>query len=964
MNSPLWSQSLQLRPEITDAGGAIDDVQMSLFGALYGFQGAPLPYGHADYYGQITHPSQNLVALLAKIAVRLAAPPAKRAVAPAVFRLDQGMGGGKSHGMVGLWHLAAHPTEFAQTEIGARALQEAAQMAGGALPADLQTPRTVVLACDNMTAGVGNGQLDGPAISLHERFLWRLFRGNQELYQKFAPHYADKSQLAAALSAVESPVLILVDEIMDYIRQLSQKGNADLATRDMAFLKALFDTVNDVPSVAMVVVMISSENDTLALEPDGQRRRTEISDQLDRNGNTATVTSHTDFAEILRRRLFQNAPDAVQMSQIAAQFWQGMKQSWGTKIWSEGIYSNAEQWEKAVERCFPFHPALIDLAEREWSRVTGFQRVRSTISIFAATAYVLQQAAQAGQWTPALVGPGDLPLSSSTVREALLGSGLIVNAADQTNFRQVAATDVVSDNDESGHARELDIVRDADWQSLNPRAAQRMATALFGYSIMGPRSQGRQGATKNEIKSAAFVPSVQFALADADGVLGDLENPDNGLAALEHIPESGGKPARLFLSTRQTVRMLFRANRNSISNEERDDTFAELAEKLLTRAPFAEAKFLAVSSNETGDTAAEILRRSHLDELKTRLVALDPRKFSFLNGIDNDTRQALKSALGVGENPFPVEWASSLVFAVVNTQRRNRAYQLILDYIGWKRVCARDDVQKDFSQNNEARKEFDLIEKRTREAIKAAFQHIVYLGDKANVRVALDHRFEGDSQSALSGADVWKALVDKEKAFAVGTFDFKALRANLQETDFNLPLEDLRKSFWKSPRMPLLGGGQQELQNAIFAAIKDDKLRLVNFKGEEVLCNAPGDINLNSSNTRLALPEPEPSPFEEDGVADDAATPPPTTSEKPAPPSGETATPSSSRVPLSFTVNVAINDGNRDNTYKLFSLLLSALDERASSVQATIKLNVPSEDAEHITEAVKVLGGKASQSIF
>src|SRR5687768_17779820 len=50
-------------------------------------------------------------------------------------------------------------------------------------------------------------------------------------------------------------VLILVDEILDYVRQLSLGQHADLAIQDIAFLRALMDTVNDVPHVAMVVVI-------------------------------------------------------------------------------------------------------------------------------------------------------------------------------------------------------------------------------------------------------------------------------------------------------------------------------------------------------------------------------------------------------------------------------------------------------------------------------------------------------------------------------------------------------------------------------------------------------------------------------------------------------------------------------------------------------------------------------------
>ncbi|MES1206007.1 MAG: DUF499 domain-containing protein, partial [Pseudomonadota bacterium] len=144
---------------------------------------------------------------------------------------------------------------------------------------------------------------DGPGYSLHERFLWRLFSGDYTLFKRYKDHNADKAKIAEALVAVHRPVLILVDEILDYVRQLSASEHKDLAVRDMAFLRALLDTVNDVPNVAMVVVMISSERDPMHLDSEAQSRRAELEALLVRNGKPATVTSHTDFAAILRRRL-------------------------------------------------------------------------------------------------------------------------------------------------------------------------------------------------------------------------------------------------------------------------------------------------------------------------------------------------------------------------------------------------------------------------------------------------------------------------------------------------------------------------------------------------------------------------------------------------------------------------------------------------------------------------------------
>ena len=951
-----WWETIQLRDEIVSASGSIDDVQMSLFQALHGSAGHFPLYADATYYGLITHPSQNLVSLLAGIAIRLAAPSSKSASAPAVLRLDQGMGGGKSHGLVGLWHLAAHPQGFGKTEIGLESLKQAQAMIGAPLPQDLNQPRVVVLACDNMTAGVGNPVLDGPAISLHERFLWRLFDGDQALYNQFRPYYADKSKLAEAIRAVERPVLILVDEVMDYIRQLSDSKHSDLATRDMAFLKALTDVINDVPRTAMIVVMISSEKDTMALNSEDLARRTELADQLDRNGKPATVTSNTDFAAILRRRLFRRAPDETLARETAQEFWNLMGGPWQKNVFTSGVVANASEFEAEVGRCYPFHPLLLHLAEQEWSNIAGFQRVRSTIRIFAATAYALAQRAARGEWTPFLIGTGDLPLSDQSVREAVLGSGLIANEKDQTNFRQVAATDVASDDDKRGHARALDLSREAEFSSVNPRAGERMATALFLLSIIGPRNQGAQGATKGELEAAAFVPSKLFGYSDADSVLAELENAETGLVTLE---TSGTNPQnrRFRLSTRQTLRMLFRAQRAAVSNDDRDNELAALAESLIKPSPFSHAEFLPVTPDEARDkTALDILAAASLDEpRKTRLVVLDPRKFSLLNGLDQETRDGIRAIYGIGENKLPLMWASSLVFAVVNTQRRTTARQIVADYVAWKRLTLLDSVRSDPAAQAEAEKEAGEVKKRAQSAIKSAFQHIVYMTESGGQRQERAIRLEDDAQTALAGEHVWAKLVEYEKALQPGDFTAKALLANMNAGDYGRPLDELRDSFWNSPRMPLLAEGEVALREAIYNAVTDGKLRLVSASGEELACHSKNDISLSISSQRLAHPE-EQSPF-----ANETPVAPPVMTAAGSSAPQPVAFTKGTEVTLNFMLNLLLNDQNRDDAFKLFTSMASAMDERANSVQATVRITVPEEDAAFLTQHIEALGGRATK---
>lgn len=956
-----WWDTIRLRGEITDASGAFDDVQMSLFNAVYGAAGEKPRYAKASYYGEITFPSDNLVDLMAKVAVRLGADRDQYTRAPALHRLDQGMGGGKSHGLVGLWHLAAHPQELAETDIGKAALGAASRIADGELPANLREPQVVVLACDNMTAGQGDVAFDGPAISLHERFLWRLFGGDHTLFKRYQPYYADKNKLAEALTAVGRPVLILVDEILDYVRQLSDSANHDLGVRDMAFLKAIFDTVNDIPNIAMVVVMIDSEKDPMALDALAQANRNEIEANLRKNGTPATVTSNTDFAAILRRRLFENQAPVEVISATTAIFDATISDPWRQKVFTALQRTSRADFAAEVTRCYPFHPTLIALAEQEWAPIAGFQKVRSTIKIFAATAYALARRGKDGHWAPALIGVGDLPLSSAEVRESIIGSGLIADARTQANYRGIASADIIGDDETTGAARLLDLARDdtaLQFAPVNPRAAERMATALFLYSVVGTRAQGRRGATEAELKAAAFVPDGRFSVADAEGVLAELSDPDIGLAALERTPGTGGHPARLFLSTKQTLTMWFRSMRQSASDPDRDGELRRAAESLANTGPFKAKKFVPeeLDADETKrPSPLESIATAGIDDARTtRLVVLDPRMFSFGNGTDSDTRAAVTAALGAGHQKLPVSWASSAVFCVINTQARKVARQVAADYIAWSRVADLDAVKTDDELKGKAQEDLREAKKNLQKAVRRAYQHVIYLGqgEEGETRAVREFRFEAENQTALDGTTVWAKLIEEGKAVGLGAFRARALLINLRDDDYGRPLDELRDLFWSSPRLPLLPEGEQDLKEAIFEAVSKGELRLVDDNGEERAVTRASDIAVGSPSLRLARPQPV-SNSEVSGTHVQPSTGQVETAVTPSP--SQVGTSLEAEVQLAMTLTASLSDQDRrNNVWDILRRITAHVDDGdASHIQLVLKLILHADAANHIAEAAR-----------
>ena len=959
-----WWQVMKLRPEVVDGAGGVADVQMSLHDAVFGSAGRRSRYNDPLVYGAVTYPSGSLVDFMAQIAVRLGGSSATRA--RAVWRLDQAMGGGKSHALIGLWHLATRPLPLAETDLGSAVLEKTHEIAGpGAVADNLSRPHCVVMDCDNTSAVQ---EVDGPARTLGERFLWRLFDPAYMKYEAYKDHTANKAKLAEALKDVGRPVLILIDEVMDHIRAVSARDDNE-ALLDMAFLRALLDVVNDVSNCALVLVMIASDKDRIALNARAAGCREELEDLIVRNARTTAVTSGGDFADIIRRRLFENPPPSEVVKATSDSYSQAASGAWDRKVF-KGSGPVAPNFTEQVQRCYPFHPVLIALAEDEWSKHVGFQVVRSTIQVFAATAYQLSETARQGQWVPALIDSGDMPLGFRTFKDALLESGLVADHKTISNLREVASGDIVDpDHPGRGNAQSIDASRDEGWNDANPRAAERMATAIFMRSLY-PRPSGHTGATESEVYAASFVPVNSYGPGDSEAVLSRLCRDDKGLGALSQKPGKGRQPRRYRFETGKTLEMLTRAQRKTVTDRDRDAVVTKVAFELATSGPFNKVVRIdggpAPDGPLTAEACRQVIETAGIDDKNTtRMFVCDSRWFTILDGADSATIQALNAAMGLGPDRINVIWASSAVFAVANTRARSSARGIAAEYLARTRAAKLDVITTD-DQNREAAGEaVRECRSRLEDFVRNAYQHIAYLapvGDHHRELRTL--RLHNGPENALNGTHVWNALAGAGKAFNTDQFDAKALLYQLRSNDWGKPLSEIRDSFWGNPSKPLLPKGASELATAVFAAVTAGDMRLVGEDGIEYTVQTVSDVNLGSNNIRIQQPLPACSACGKT-ACECSDTPAPTPRSDPVSPHvphrEEPSSPSAPAQPVvQFTVTQNTTLTDADQREAIRQLLISIADtldsEEASQINLSAQITIPPEVAELLTERADQAG--------
>lgn len=966
--TPHWADVLRLRDEVRATDGSVGELQMSLAKAVY--QTVPVPYAMCEYYTDITQPTPLLVGFLGRVARRLGIPGLD---SQSCFHLDQGMGGGKSHALVGIWHMIQNPNAFFGTDLGDAVLTAAGT---GGHPVDLSRVIPVVLTCDSFSPGKKDPRF-GPATDLFGRFLWLLLVDHPDRMARWQ-HYSDlgtnKATLQSVFAEVDRPVLVLIDELMDYVMALTDQSAIGGLPGEQAFLNALTDAVDDQPNVALVLVMIRSEEDQAGYHPQAEAVRDYLTPRLQRNGETVTVTEPADFSHIIRRRLFERADTDSVASELGTHFAHSAEsEAWAAQVFEPlGAGRSSPGMSDRVMETYPFHPDLFALVSKEWTVVQAFQRVRSTVSIFARTALHWVNQHQGGMWAPDLIGVGDIPLQTDAL-EALLSSGVLAgNDRAIQGYRAVATTDVINSGGGGGTAYTLDSKLAGEHVDAGqPAPAVRMATACLAYSLVA-RPRGLRGASRPELLAAIHGPAVDYAAAEE--VFNALVSgpAEGGLGALERTKAGAGKTGeRFYLSIKQTLNMYHANAGNMISGNQALERLWVRAQALASKGTFTRLITVPTSDGPPSKTFAD------LDSQENRLVLLDPRRWTLLNGGDSATRAELEIAFGVTAG-MTATYAASMVVAVATTQRRDRAKAFARDVLAWEQVVAQlnpeDEEYGDaIGRRDDARNKLD-------EAVKRAYQHYCFLLRDAN-GLSIQYKTVPDNHSTLSGANVWTGLVADSRAVPAGSLspDYVSTMIDAGKFGRDLTPKELFALPYSDASWSLIAT-DEDMRRALFALSTSDRWMLTDSDGTEIRPGSPGHIQPGSLQQMLRPRVEAPSQTRPPDVAlptpvapDQEKKPSPAApgKDQPSPGPGPVApvTPVANnyeRTTVEVTYSSLTDPRRREQTWHLIGELASLLDPvRTNDVQmfgVKITLSARVGDAKGLVGKAEELPGARAEA--
>jgi hypothetical protein len=584
-----------------------------------------------------------------------------------VINLQTNFGGGKTHSMLALWHLASGTPlgDYPQDVQDMLAETPFAELSGGV--------RRVALVGNHISPS-GSVKPDGTQVNtIWGELAWQL--GGKDAFAKVATADADRTPPGQALHDLLStyaPALILIDEWVAYARSLV--GRDDLAggtfEDQFTFAQSLTEAVKGTSGVLLAIAIPASESGDDAQPVAGNAEEVggahglealrRLQNVVRRVADQWRPASPNEAYHIVRQRLFV-PPDADALASINATA-RGFVEMYHRYADEFPREARDGSYEDRIKQTYPIHPELFDRLYEDWSSLERFQRTRGVLRLMNTVIHALW----VGEDQSPLIMPASIPIGTASVN------------AELTQYLQDSWKAVI----------------DADVDGPNSEPAKIDA----GKPLFGQRSLTQRLARTVFFGAAPTIGSAHKGLEAQRVFLGTAtpgDVPGNFHSALAALADR----ATYFYSAGGRYWYDLQANisRRAKDQAERlpvQEVYKEIAHRLegqaKTRGSFAGVHVCPEDAADIPDT----------DE--ARLVILHPRDTHKRGVADSEAVTFAKSATehrGTANRTC----RNMLVYLAGDSDRVEELERSVREYLGWSDILAKgDDLDLTASQRNQA----------------------------------------------------------------------------------------------------------------------------------------------------------------------------------------------------------------------------------------------------------------------
>lgn len=323
-----------------------------------------------------------------------------------VIQLQTAFGGGKTHTMLAVMHMAGGTAAASEMD-GVSAILDRAGV--------MQLPAAKVVVLDGIRLSPSQPrQVNGYTLrTLWGELAWQL--GGADGYARVADADASGTspgkQVLVELLQAHAPAVILIDELVAYIRQFEDGKALSGGTYDsnLTFVQALTEALKAVPTAVLLASLPESEREA------GSERGVQALKALEHYfGRVQAIwkpVAALEAFEIVRRRLFTDIADRSAADAVCRAF----ANDYVTHAAELPGETQEGQYLERMRAAYPIHPEVFERLYNDWSTLPSFQRTRGVLKLMARVIHRLWQ----DNNQDLMLMPGNLPLYDAAVRTEL-----------------------------------------------------------------------------------------------------------------------------------------------------------------------------------------------------------------------------------------------------------------------------------------------------------------------------------------------------------------------------------------------------------------------------------------------------------------------------------------------------------------------------------------------------------------
>lgn len=716
---------------------------------------APADYQNPKRFFERTYLTKNLASLSAEVIRRLSG---EKTETSAVFNLATQFGGGKTHALTLLFHLAKNGSA-ANDWVGVR------QILTNAGVTNVPKAAIAVFVGTEFDSISGRGGQGGTPLRKTPWGEIAYQLGGDAGFALVAEHdkkgEAPGGEVIRQLFPKDRPSLILMDELMNYVSRNRKSG---LGAQLYNFLQNLSETSRSMDNVVLAVSIPASELEMSAEDQSDYERFKKV---LDRLGKAIVMSADTETSEIIRRRLFEwderavtsegkvmLSKDAIETCNAYADWAVEHRQQLPSQF-------NVDTARAAFAATYPFHPALISVFERKWQGLPRFQQTRGMLRLLALWVANAYQAGFKGAHKDALIGLGTAPFDDPMFRSAMF------EQLGESRLEGAVTADICGKKD--SHAVRFD--QEAIDAIKNARLHRKIATSIF-FESNGGQGTNRQYAT---------VPEIRMAVGDPDLDIGNIETVLQTLFDGCYYLNADNNQYRF--SLKENLNKRFSDRRASVKKDDIEKLVKEEIQKVFSPAEGVERIFFPEKSSQIPDRP--VITLIILSPEQSLQDAKKVRKF-----VEELTSEHGKSSR---------TYKSALIWVVPESAAS--LYEEARKLIAWDEMASEglklDDVQQRQLETNVQKARRDV-----KESVWRTYKNLMFLGKDGSLRDDVNLGLVTSSASENISKYIISQLRQTDEI--VKDYMPRSLVKNWPPAFIEWSTRQVRDAFFSSPQFPRL----------------------------------------------------------------------------------------------------------------------------------------------------------------